>query len=124
MLDGGVRLKHADRGTVYDLACDRAFVFLEGTNALRRVVALGAVTLAGGTRSGECDKAVYVRAGGKITMYGGAGSPARLRESGGRAGELQGSRITFWTESEQVEVIDSKLSVEAGALEGRKGMLW
>ena len=126
MLEGEVRLKHVDRGEVYNLGCDRAFVFLEGTNSLKRVVALGSVTLAGGTRNGSCDKAVYLKNGGRITMYGRENpcEPARLKDAGGKAGELQGSKITFWTESEQVEVLDSKLSVEAGALNGGKGMKW
>lgn len=112
MFEGGVKVRHDEKGKAYDIASDRAFAFIEGTNDLKRIVALGNVTVAGEGRSGSAARAVYLRRGGKVTLYGEEGRPARLDDSGARKGSLEGSRIVFWTDSEQVEVIDSKIAVE------------
>lgn len=101
MMDGAVRVDDAD----CRLAADRAWVFLSGTNELRRIVAVGSVAVTNELRRGYCDRAAYERESGLLTMYsGGADSPARLVDEGGRGGELLGERIVFHTDAEQVEV--------------------
>ena len=47
-------------------------------------------------------------------MFGADGKPAHLVEQGEDASELEGSRIKFWLDSEQVEVENSKIRVETG----------
>lgn len=101
MMDGAVQVDDAD----CRLAADRAWVFLSGTNELRRIVAVGSVAVTNELRRGYCDRAAYERASGLLTMYsGGEDSPARLVDEGGKGGELVGERIVFHTDAEQVEV--------------------
>lgn len=112
MFEGGVKVQHDEKGKRYDIASDRAFAFIEGTNDLKRIVALGNVKVAGEGRSGFAARAVYQKRDGKVTLYGEPGRPARLVDSGDRKGALEGARIVFWTDSEQVEVLESKITVE------------
>ncbi len=101
MMDGAVRLDDQE----YRLAADRAWVFLAGTNELKRIVAVGSVAVTNGLRRGYCDRASYERKSGMLTMYSrGADQPARLVDEGEKGGELFGERIAFRTGAEQVEV--------------------
>ena len=123
--EGGVKVHHVEKGTPCDLECERAYVFIEGTNDVRKIVALGGVTVVSGERSGACAKAVYTKvdAGGSLTMFGAEGAMARLEVKGERTGILEGRRIRFWFESEQVEVKDSCITLETKGLELPKGVV-
>ena len=113
MFEDGVYLDHPE----YKFASDRLFAFLQGTNELKRVVALGNVCVTNAGNSGSCDRASYVRSKGRIAMYARDGaSPAVLEDSGkgGARNRLEGDKITFWIDSEQVEVENSRISVDAG----------
>jgi lipopolysaccharide export system protein LptA len=95
----------------------RLFAFLQGTNELKRVVALGNVSVTNGSNVGSCDRATYVRSRGRVTMYGQAGgTPAALEEIGKKNGRnrLEGDKISFWIDSEQIEVENSRITVDAG----------
>lgn len=102
----------------YDLRADRVYIFLEGTNRLSRVVAEGSVTLTNGVRNVSCAQAVFNRVESKLVLFGDESAPARMCESGERAGEVTGSRIVYWTDSEQIEVRDSSITVDAAAIRG------
>ncbi len=106
----------------YQMGADRLFVFLEGTNTLRRLVALGNVAITNGTKTAHCDKATYVRQIGKIDMYGDERASARLEDGGGKKSAVEGDRVTFWTDTEQVEVENAIVSVPAFGTSGRKGL--
>lgn len=124
MFDGGVELRGEQDGHGYVLSADQAFVFLSETNQFRRVVALGGVAVSSDGRVGTCARAVYTKRDAMVVMHGdGAGAPARLVDAGSRRSEVEGARITFWLDSEQVEVVDSKVSVDSGAagLPGGRG---
>lgn len=122
MFDGDVLLKGKEKGRAYEFETDRAFAFISGTNDLRRVVALGNVRVKSDGRSGACARAVYLKSRSKITMYGdGPGAPARLVDTSRRRNEVEGSRITFWLDGEQVEVVDSRISVDTKGLKIPKG---
>lgn len=111
MFDGGVEV---DDGT-YRMSADAAYVFLDGTNALKRIVALGGVRVADGTREGTCATATYSKAASKVVMYGdGTNVVARLVDNGARRSEVEGRRITFRVDEEQVEVEDSCMLFETG----------
>ena len=115
MFDGDVRLHGSERKREYDLAAAQAFAFIAGSNDFRRVVALGGVRVDSDGRTGECDRAVYTRRDSRIVMYGAdGGAPARLSDGSGRKSAVEGSRITFWLDSEEVEVVDSSVEMEAG----------
>lgn len=96
----------------YSLAADEAWVFLSGTNELKRVVASGSVAVTNGLKRGYCDRALYERGNGKIVMYArSAAEPARLVDTDPEGGELCGSRIYFRTDAEQVEVDNPVITV-------------
>ena len=114
LFDGDVRIEYAGD---YTMNADQLYAFLAGTNALSRVVAVGGVTITNGTRVGTCSAATYRRVRREIEMHGdGKDRPAHLADHGGDATELDGARIRFWLDSEQVEVEDSRIKTK---LDGR-----
>ena len=114
LFDGRVALDDPE----YRMNADRVFVFLDGTNDLKRVVALGSVALTNESRCAYCPKVTYAKAAGKVVMYGDGEERAKLVELGSRRSEVTGSRITFWLDSEQVEVEDSTITLEGGSSAG------
>lgn len=98
--------------TDYTMNADRIFVFFKGTNALSRIVATGGVVFTNDTRTGSCDMAVFRNFEKKIEMYGGEGRPARLVERGDNRSEVAGKKVSFWIDTEQVEVISPVISLE------------
>lgn len=107
----------------YQMHADQLYVFLDGTNDLKRIVALGGVSITNGLRVGSCAKASYAKTTGKIIMYGDAASgvKARLVDAGKRRSEVEGTKITFWTDSEQVEVEGSTVTLDATGFGGKDG---
>ena len=107
----------------YQLHADRAYVFLSGTNDLRRIVALGHIAITNGTKRAYGAKASYYRDPGKVVLYAGDGEAAEVRdETPQGARVVRGSRIQFWTDSEQVEVLDAEITAPTqGAMRDLKG---
>lgn len=86
----------------YQMHAERLFVFLDGTNDMKRLVALGNVAITNEDKSAWCAKAVYTKAASRIVMYGDERNPAWLRDAGGKPGdasEVRGLRITYWIDS-------------------------
>ena len=111
MFEGDVVVRYSED---YMMCSDRLFMFLSKSNELSRVVAVGNVSITNATRHGTCAMATYRRRRGEIEMFGdGKTVLAHLAERGEDASELDGARIKFWLDSEQVEVDDSKIGVEA-----------
>ena len=122
MFDGDVEFRGREGKNEYLLTASQAFVFMSGTNDLRRVVALGGVHITSGDREGFCDRAVFTRRDSKVVMFGdGESVSARLVDNSKRRSEVEGARITFWIDSEQVEVVDSKVTIDAKGLKLPKG---
>ena len=98
-------------------------LFLEGTNELKRVVAIGDVVVTNGFRNGSCAKATYNKALSKVVLYGDpkTGVLAVLRDEGKRKSMVEGRKITFWVDTEQVEVEGSTVTVDAGNLDAKGG---
>lgn len=106
----------------YQLHSDQLYVFLDGTNDLKRIVAIGNVAITNDARVGSCAKAAYTKATSKIVMYGdGATTMARLTDNGKNKSTVEGRKITFWIDSEQVEVEGSTVTLDAGKLGGKDG---
>ena len=110
----------------YQLHADRAYVFMDGTNDLKRIVAIGGVAMTNENRRAYGAKASYYRDPGMVVLYGGDGEPAEVREEhpeGPRV--VKGRKIKFWTGSEQVEVMEAEMSTPSkgglGDLKGLKG---
>lgn len=106
----------------YKMHSDQLYVFLDGTNELKRIVAIGNVSITNETRVGSCAKAAYTKSVGKVVMYGDTnGVRARLADHGKRKSEVEGRKITFWIDSEQVEVEGSTVTLDAGGYSGKDG---
>lgn len=106
----------------YKMHSDQLYVFLDGTNELKRIVAIGNVSITNETRVGSCAKAAYTKSVGKVVMYGDSnGARARLADYGKRKSEVEGRKITFWIDSEQVEVEGSTVTLDAGGYGGKEG---
>ena len=106
----------------YQMHADQLYVFLDGTNDLKRIVAIGNVAITNDLRVGTCAKATYTKATSKIVMYGdGAETLAKLSDNGKRKSEVEGRKITFWIDSEQVEVEGSTITLDTGSLGGKDG---
>jgi lipopolysaccharide transport protein LptA len=105
----------------YQLHADRLFLFLDGTNDLKRLVALGNVAITNEEKNASCSRAVYVKKLSKIVMYGSDAAPARLYQGGKKASTVVGERITFWLNSEQVEIEKPVVTVPGGSFKGGDG---
>jgi len=117
MFEGNVVVSYA---ADYTMCSDRLYMFLAGSNELSRVVAVGNVTITNASRVGSCAMATFRRKRSEIEMFGDErGGVARLADSGEEAGALEGARIKFWLDTEQVEVERSRLSVRAQTGEGK-----
>lgn len=101
----------------YKMHADRVFVFLQGTNDVKRIVALGNVAITNEMRTAECSKATFYKQKSLIVMHGWEDRPARLVDASAKDGAktLTGSKIKFYTDSEQVEVENSGISVPGGS---------
>lgn len=122
LFDGGVRLDGREKGRAYTFEADRTFAFLAATNELKRIVALGNVKVVSEGRSGACARAEYRKRHSRITLYGdGPQSPASLVDATRRRSAIEGTRIVFWLDSEQVEISDSRLSIDTKGLKLPKG---
>ena len=109
----------------YQLHADRAFVYTGETNDLRKIVALGHVAITNETKRAYGAKASYFRESGMVVLHSGNGIVAEVRDvtpNGDRV--VRGKKIKFWTESEQVEVMESEISAPAmGGVQSLKGAL-
>ena len=106
----------------YKMHANQLYVFHDGTNDLKRIVAIGNVAITNETRVGTCAKAAYTKSTSKIVMYGdGASVMARQEDNGKNRSSVEGRKITFWIDSEQVEVEGSTVTLDAGKLGGKDG---
>lgn len=94
------------------MRADRLLVFMEGTNDVQQLMAVGHVSITNENRSASCDKAVYTKKDGQIVMTGNA----RLLQKGGQAGEVTGNRITIWLDDERIEVLPGRVVLPPGTL--------
>ena len=112
MFEKNVLVEYADD---YDLHADRLFVFMTGSNVLSRIVALGHVAITNDSRVGSCAMATYLKQAGEIEMYGGEdGTLARLTDVSDGGNAVEGAKIRFWLDSEQVEIENSGIKVRQG----------
>lgn len=107
----------------YQLHADKAFVFMEGTNELKRIVAIGNVAITNEMRRAYGGKASYYRDNGMVVLYSDKDRPAEVREIKKDGDQVvRGSKIKFWVDSEQVEVIDADITAPSGGGGGIKSL--
>lgn len=98
----------------YQMHTDRLFLFLDGTNDLKRLVAIGNVAITNENRRAYCARATFNKKLGRIVMYSSDEITAELREEGKKGSEVRGAKITFWIDSEQVEVENPVITMPGG----------
>ena len=98
----------------YQMHTDRLFLFLDGTNDLKRLVAIGNVAITNENRRAYCARATFNKKLGRIVMYSSEDITATLREEGKKGSEVKGEKITFWIDSEQVEVDNPVITMPGG----------
>ena len=104
----------------YQLCADRVYVFLEGTNDLKRIVAVGNVAMTNGLRSARAAKASYHRQAGMVVLYAdekNAELKAEVTDADkGEKKTVRGEKIKFWINSEQVEVTGAVIDAPTGGM--------
>lgn len=86
----------------FSMRSDRLLVFMEGTNDVSQVMAIGNVTFSNEMRSATCSKAVFTKKDGQVVMTG----DVRMKSVGETAGEVSGNRVVIWVDDERVEVLE------------------
>ena len=100
----------------YQMHADRVYLFLEGTNDLKRIVAIGNVAMTNEARRAYGAKATYSKKNGLVVLYSGDGVTAEVRDESKEQPQIvRGKRIRFWVGSEQVEVDEADLTGAAPA---------
>ena len=100
----------------YQMHADRVYLFLEGTNELKRIVAIGNVAMTNEARRAYGAKATYSRKNGLVVLHSGDGITAEVRDESKEQPQIvRGKRIRFWVGSEQVEVDEADLTGAAPA---------
>jgi len=89
---------------------DRLLVFMQGTNDVQQIMAVGRVSITNENRAASCDKAVYTKKDGQIVMTG----RARLMQQGKETGEVTGDRIVIWMDDERMEVYPGRVVLPPG----------
>lgn len=100
----------------YQLHAERVFVMMEGTNELKRIVAIGNVAMTNEMRRAYGHKVTYSRKNGLVVLYSGEGITAEVRDEGKEGDQVvRGGKIRFWIDSEQVEVDEADITAPASA---------
>ena len=81
-----------------------------GGTSLKRLVAIGHVSITNEARSAYCARATYMKKTGKIVMYGNDEITPWILDPQQSKTPQYGEKITFWTVSEQVEIEKPVLS--------------
>ena len=103
----------------YQLWANKAYVFMEGTNDVKRIVAIGDVALTNEMRRAYGSKISYYKDGGMVVLYGWPDRPAEIRdEAKAEAQVVKGRKIKFWIDSEQVEVIEADITAPSSGMSG------
>ena len=91
------------------MRANRLLVFMEGTNDVQQIMAIGNVNITNLNRSASCEKAVFTKKDGQIVMTGNA----KLSQ-GDEGGTVTGDRITFWLDDERMEVSPGVVTLPPG----------
>lgn len=98
----------------YKLHADKAYVFMNGTNDLERIVAIGNIAMTNENKRAYGAKASYYRSKGMVVLHSGEGRPAEVREVKPDGDQVvRGKKIKFWVDSEQVEVVEADITAPA-----------
>lgn len=100
----------------FTMSADRVLVFLEGTNDVRQVRALGNVVLTSDNRTARCNQAVYTKADGKIVMTG----EVMLQRA---KDQLWGKEAVIWVNDQRMQITGGSRMVIQPETIGEGGQL-
>jgi len=86
---------------------ERLIVFMEGTNDVSQIMAIGNVNITNELRHATCAKAVYTKKDAQIVMLADENdkdSVVRMVTQGDTAGTVTGYKVTIWLDDEKVLV--------------------
>lgn len=105
----------------YQLCAEKAYVFTDQSNAVKRVVALGNIAMTNAAKRAYGAKLSYYRSSGMVVLYGDETTPAIVRdESKVEDQTVVGEKIKFWTGTEQVEVLKAHITAPTAGTGGLK----
>lgn len=98
----------------YQLHADKAFVFMNGTNDLERIVAVGNVAMTNENKRAYGAKVSYYRNRGMVVLHSDENRAAEVREVKPDGDQVvRGRKIRFWIDSEQVEVLEAVIDASS-----------
>lgn len=98
----------------YQMHSEKAYVFLQGTNDLSRIVAIGNVALTNETRRAYGAKVSYYKDNGLVVLYSNDEIKAEVRDEKPEGNQMvRGEKIKFWINSEQIEVVKAEIEAPA-----------
>jgi lipopolysaccharide transport protein LptA len=103
----------------YQMHADKVYLFVKGTNELERIVAIGNVAMTNGTKRAYGAKVSYYRDPGLVVLYSGDGISAEVRDVAKEGDQVvRGKKIRFWTDAEQVEVLEAEITAPSESASG------
>jgi len=84
---------------------DRLMVFLEGTNDVSQIMAIGNVSITNELRHATCDRAVYTKKNAQIVMTADVGKNVHLVTMGDTPGAVKGPGVVIWLDDERIQVL-------------------
>ena len=94
------------------MTADRVLVFLENTNQIKRIIALGNVVISQTDRHATCDKAVYEKGTEQVTL---TGSPVLTRGND----RVTGSEIVVYMNDQRVVVKNGRMIISPETMKNR-----
>ena len=102
LFDGNVKVNDPS----FTLVADKMLVFLENTNDVKRVDAMGNVLLTSGDMTAVCGKATYTAKNGQVTVQSpNADDPTPVVTKG--ENRITGKKMSVWLNEQRVTVEDS-----------------
>ena len=77
-------------------------------------MAIGHVAITNEDKRAYCARATFSKKLGRVVMYSSDEITAELREEGKKGSDVKGEKITFWLDSEQVEVENPVITMPGG----------
>ncbi|MCL2104486.1 MAG: hypothetical protein FWH21_05460 [Kiritimatiellaeota bacterium] len=93
----------------FTMYADRLIVFMQGTNDVNQIMAIGTVKITSDLRFATCDKAVYTKENAQIVMTAEKGKSVHLETQGDTAGAVKGAGVVMWLDDERVQILSTKM---------------
>ncbi len=107
---------------LFKMHSDRLWVFLNASNELSRIVAIGSVAFTNEMKSAKCSKATYSKDKGRVVLFGESDAAPAVLSDRTEKGEMtvRGRKITYYPETDLVTVEGPVLTAPAAAFDADK----